>query len=121
MPQPRRIVIAVLAVTQIALGVFALRATMVHAAAYTLPWQWWSEIVVFSAIVLSGLGLLRQRRWARHTTALLIYLAFFVVMVAISLAFETRATHWWYWLLPAALPILGWCLYELRRSTVMWR
>jgi len=108
-------VTAILALLQLGCGLVALRATVIHAGNYPSATQWWIEMLVFSFVCVNGLALLRRRRWAVRTTLYLVYISFFAVLVAISLAFDGHHENWWYWGLPLALPLLGWCAQMLRK------
>lgn len=104
----------ILAVAEFIGGSLALRATLIHSADYANGVQWWAEIAVSSLLCIAGLALLRGWRWAARLTGIVLYLLFFVVLVTISLAFESSRGLWWYWSLPLVLPLLGWCIHVVR-------
>lgn len=65
-------------------------------------------------LIAVGFGLFATRAWAAWVTTLLLYGAFFVVLVLMSLWWEAHAHTLRYWLLPFALPLIGVCVYALR-------
>lgn len=109
-----RAVIGALATIELLGGVLGLRATVVHAAAYPGAWQWTIDIVLFSTLTLTALGLLRRRRWALEVTRFVLYGAFLGVLALLSLLHAKQHTQWWYWLIPVLLPLIGWVVHVLR-------
>ncbi|MEQ8662797.1 MAG: hypothetical protein RLW62_18445 [Gammaproteobacteria bacterium] len=111
---PLRALTALLGALELGAGAYGLHATLAHRAAYPAGWQYATDVALFSLLALSGLGLLRRRRWAARITTALLYVAFFGVLVALSLLYTPG--RWWYWLLPLLLPALGYAVYALRRQ-----
>ena len=54
--------------------------------------------------------------WAAKVTACLLYAVFFAVLILISMWFDQLYLAWYYWLLPLSLPVLGSCVYALRKN-----
>jgi len=109
-----RAVIGTIALVELLGGMLGLRATVVHADAYPTTVQWSIDIMLFSALVLTALGLLRRRRWALEVTRFLLYGAFIGVLALLSALYAKQHTQWWYWAIPGLLPIIGWAVYVLR-------
>ncbi|MEQ8233540.1 MAG: hypothetical protein RLW61_21380 [Gammaproteobacteria bacterium] len=109
-----RALLTLLAGLEVTVGAWALQATVIHRAAYPEAWQYVLDLTWPTLLVLTGLGLLRCRRWAALLTSALLYLAFFAVLAALSLLYAPG--RWWYWLLPPALPALGYAIHVLRRE-----
>ncbi|MEX2481006.1 MAG: hypothetical protein WD928_09115 [Gammaproteobacteria bacterium] len=107
-------VITALALLELLGAIYAVRATIVHRAFYAEAWQWRAELGVFMLLGLTGLGLLRRRRWALQATIVLLYGGFFAVLALLSFGHAQAHLRWWYWCLPALLPALGWMVYMLR-------
>ncbi|MGE0487434.1 MAG: hypothetical protein AB7Q81_25005 [Gammaproteobacteria bacterium] len=101
-------------------GLLGLGATLLHRGEYPGRGPLLFDTVMFTTIALGGLGLLRRRRWAAHLATALVYLVFFAVLAMLSLMYDTAGRTWWYWLLPLALPMLGYAVHSLRRQRAEW-
>ncbi len=106
--------LTLLGLAELAVALYALRATVLHRGDYLASWQYAFDLAVFGVLALTGLGLVRRRRWAARISTGLLYLAFLGVLALLSLYYDPGA--WWYWLLPPLLPALGYAIYLLRRS-----
>lgn len=105
--------LTLLGLVELVVALYALHATVRHRDDYLASWQYAFDLALFGALALTGLGLIRQRRWAARVSVGLLYLAFLGVLAALSLYYDPRA--WWYWLLPPLLPALGYAIHLLRQ------
>ena len=98
------------------LGAMGVHTAIDHKDFYSYAEQWWIDVVGFGFLAFTGIGLYRTRLWAAKVTAFLLYAVFFVVLILISLWFDQLYLAWYYWLLPLSLPVLGSCVYILRKN-----
>ena len=119
LPGHARRFLTLLGLGELVIALYALHATVLHRDDYLAPWQYAFDLSLFGALALTGLGLMRQRRWAARVSVVLAYLAFMGVLATLSLYYDPRA--WWYWLLPPLLPALGYAIYLLRRARERFR
>jgi peptidoglycan/LPS O-acetylase OafA/YrhL len=114
LPGHARHALTLLGLGELIAALYALRATVLHRDDYLASWQYALDLTVFGALALTGLGLMRQRRWAARISTGLLYLAFLGVLAMLSVYYDPGA--WWYWVMPPLLPALGYAIYLLRKS-----
>ncbi|MCB1746508.1 MAG: hypothetical protein H6977_02665 [Gammaproteobacteria bacterium] len=102
------------------IGALGLGATLVHRTEYPGRAPLLVDTLLFTSLALCGLGLLRRRLWAARVATAILYFAFLGVLAALSLTYAQARTAWWYWLLPLALPALGFAVHSLRRQRAHW-
>ena len=113
---PTTLVIAVLALGEMTIGAVGVHTALDGSDFYRYAVPWWIDVVGFGFLAFTGIGLYRTRLWAAKVTACLLYAVFFAVLILISMWFDQLYLAWYYWLLPLSLPVLGSCVYALRKN-----
>ncbi len=114
-PRLQLVVIGIFAAMACFPGIYGLYATIRHRDAYPAGWQYGFDLILFGGLIVIALGLVRRRRWAARLSMTALYLVFFLVLVRMSLSYETQHATLSYWLLPAVLPLIGYSINLLRR------